>query len=393
MLNRNPAARDPRTPVRVLQFVDAFGIGGTERHVMNLGKALDPVRFQLHLACLRRWGPFMEEAEALGAPIAEYPLTRLYNPRALRQQWRFGRDLRRARVEIVHSYNFYTNVFAIPAARLAGVRGVVASIRDTGAYMTDPKRRLLRLVCRLADRVVVNAHAIRSWLLEQGYRRDRVRVIPNGIDTARFDGPHAGERVRHDLDIPADAPLVMVLTRLHERKGLEDLLEAAPRILRRFPAVHFLIVGGRIAVRDGAVVSDDAYRAALEERGRALGVGERLRFAGFRTDIPDILAASTVSVLPSLSEGLSNTVLESMAAGVPVVATAVGGIPEAIEPGVSGLLVPPRDPGALADAISSVLGDPERARVMGRSGRRRIEGHFSLGAMARRTEALYGELL
>src|SRR5207249_1790961 len=137
--------------IRLVTFVNGFAVGGTERHVDNLGRALDRSQFDIRLACFRRLGQFLEEAESLRLPIWEYPIDSLHNQRTLRQQWRFARDLRRHRIQIVHTYNFYPNVFAVPAARLARAPLVIASIRDTGVYQSPMQKRVQRLACRLAD--------------------------------------------------------------------------------------------------------------------------------------------------------------------------------------------------------------------------------------------------
>lgn len=382
-----------REPIKLLKFVDGFGVGGTERHVMAMGKGLDPSRFDLHLACFKRWGHFLPEIEAWGCPITEYGIHRLYAPATIRQQLRLARQVRRRGIDIVHAYNFYANVFAVPGARLAGAPVVLASIRDTGVYLTPAKKRVQRAVCRLADRVLVNAEAIRSWLVAEGYDPGKIVVIRNGIDLAPFAGRKNGGRARRELGLPADAPLVAVLSRLHELKGLEYFLEAAAEVGRRFPAARFLVVGDRMTVRNREVVSENAYRAGLEAHARRLGLEDRIVFTGFRLDVPDLLSEIAISVLPTLSEGLSNTILESMAAGVPVVATAVGGNPEAVEHGVTGLLVPPRDSRQLAGAIASLLENPDLARTLGEAARRRVAERFSLDVMVRRTESLYEQLL
>jgi L-malate glycosyltransferase len=383
----------PSDRTRLLKFVNAFGMGGTERHVVNLGRAIDPEKFDIHLACFKRWGHFLQEVETRHLPILEYPIDSLYNHRTLRHQVRFALDIRRRRIQIVHAYNFYPNVFAVPVARVAGTPVVLASIRDTGVYLTPRQKRVQRLACRMADRIVVNAEAVRRWLLEEGYPGEKIVVIRNGVDTSRFGGTRDGERLRRVLGLPPRVPLVAVLSRLHHMKGLDYFLEAAATVAGRHPNVRFLIVGDRFAMKDGVVVSDGAYRSDLEGRARRLGIGERVVFTGFRIDVPDLLAETAISVLPSLSEGLPNTVLESMAAGVPVVATRVGGIPEVIEDGTSGLLVPPRDTATLVRAIDTLLEDPDLARRIGEAGRRRVAERFSLEVMARDTERLYTDLL
>lgn len=383
----------PARPIRTLLFVNGFGMGGTERHVANLVGALDRSRFEVHLACFKRWGHLLGEVEARGLPISEYPIDSLHNHRTILQQWRFARDLIRHRIQVVHTHNFYANVFALPAARLAGVPVVLASIRDTGVYQTPMQKQVQKMACRLAHRVVVNAEAIRSWLVGDGYRRERIVVIRNGIDLSGFRGPRDPREVRRELDIPADAPLLVMVSRLHELKGLDDFLDAAAILLARHPDLHLLVVGERFKARSGEWVRDGAYRQVLERQAARLGIADRVRFTGFRLDIPALLAASTVSVLPSLSEGLSNTVLESMAAGIPVVTTRVGGTPEAITDGETGLLVDVRNPPALARAIGRVLDDPALARRLGENGRERVERQFSLATMARTTEDLYRTLM
>jgi L-malate glycosyltransferase len=378
-------------PVKVLQFVNLFAIGGTERQVVNLAHGLDRSRFDLHFACFKRWGDFLADIEATGEPLAEYRIDSLYGGKTLRQQFRFARELRQSRVDIVHTYGFYPNVFAIPAARLAGARAVVASIRDTGDHLTAAQRGVQRLTCRLADAILVNAEAVKERLVEEGYGRDRITLISNGIRLSLFRS-NRDDRRRRELGVPPEAPLVAVFSRLTPLKGIEYFLEAAVIVAARFPQARFAVIGEDQVIQDGAVVGS-TYSRGLAAYAASLGLGDRVTFTGFRLDVPELLAEVTVSVLPSLSEGLSNAVLESMAAGVPVVATAVGGNPEAVEDGVTGLLVPPRDVGSLARAISTLLEDRELAARLGRAGRQRVEERFSDERMVRDTENFYLSLL
>lgn len=379
--------------IKLLKFVTAFGIGGTEQHVVNLGRALDSSRFELHFACLRRWGPFLKEIEARQIPPTEYEINSLYSPQTFKQQLRFASYIKRNRMRIVHSYNFYPNVFAIPAARLAGVPVIVASIRDTGVYLTPMQRRVQKFICRLADCILVNAEAVRQWLMAEGYNPEKITVIRNGIDLSRFAKTDRNGRLRQELGLPPLAPVVAVISRLTRFKGFEYFLEAAAMVAAHFQEARFLIMGGHFIVQDGAVVEDIAYRRELQSYAARLGIDRRVIFTGYRLDVPEVLSEVAVSVLPSLSEGLSNAVLESMAAGVPVVATRVGGNPEAIEEGVTGLLVPPRDPAALARAICRLLQNPELALTLGQAGRQRVTERFSLEQMVRETEHLYLQLL
>lgn len=381
--------------IRLMKFLTIFGIGGTEKQVVNLTKRMDRSAFDLSFGCTNRWGALLDEVvQHQGIDVVEYPLSSLYNFNAFRQQFRFARVLRKSRTQIVHSYNFYANVFCIPAAKLAGVPCVVASIRDLGIYLSPAKLMLQRLVCRMADRVVVNAGAIRDWLVEQGYPAHKIVVIRNGVDTSRFGARDDGARLRQELGLPPKVPLVTMLARLSPTKGIDHFLEAAARLRGLHPDAYFLLVGECfMRSPEGEFVVDHRYRKLLQDKVESLGLADRVIFAGLRKDVPDVLAASAVSVLPSLSEGISNTLLESMAAGVPVVATRVGGTPEAVTDGEQGLLVPPGDSEALAAAISRVLSDPLLATRLGDNGRRRVAEEFSFEAVVRRTEALYRELL
>jgi len=380
-------------PIRLLQFLPVFKVGGTERHVTSLSLALDRSRFDLHFGCMRREGEFLADVQARRIPVTEYRIHRLYGAHTLREQVKFARYLRRNRIEIVHSYNFHANCFAVPAARLARTPVIVASIRDTGALLTPHQRRAHRVACRLANVVLVNADAVRLWLIGQGYDPARIVVIRNGIDLARFGRPRTGAGVRQELGVSADAPLIAMLARINRLKGVEYFLEAAASVAAGFPDARFLVVGDAETMKGDAIVQHSDYLRELEGHLCRLGLQGRVVFTGFRLDIPELLSEVTASVLPSLSEGLSNAVLESMAAAVPVVATQVGGLPEAIEDGVTGLLVPPRDSAALAKAIARILEDRELAARLGQAGHRRVAERFSLPNMVSETEQFYSTLL
>ena len=348
---------------------------------MNLALGFDASRFDLHLACLRNRGELLEELALLPVPRPVFDIGRLYGPRTLWQAIRLALYIRRNRIQIVHTYGFYPNVFAVPAARIAGASIVVASIRDRGDILTPVQRRMQKWVCRLADCVLVNAEAIRDTLIEQGYRPDNIVVIRNGIVLSRFGAREKGAALRRELGLPPSAPLVFVFSRLNPMKGVEYFLDAAALLAPGFPDVRFLIVG------------DGAGRKELEDRAGRLGLAERVIFTGFRNDVPDLIPEAAISVLPSLSEGLSNSLLESMASGVPVIAARVGGNPEIVEHDVSGLLVPARDSAALAGAIGSLLQDPQLASRMGEAGRRRVAELFSMERSLGEVERFYERLI
>lgn len=364
----------------VLQFVTVFGIGGTERQVLNLIQGLDTTRFDSEVACLKRWGGLLPEMEATGIPITEYKTTSLYNHVAIWNQMKFLKHLRKRNIEIVHTYGFYSNVFALPPARLAGTAAVLASIRDTGEHLTPMQRRTEKLFCRMADCIVTNAEAVRTRLTNEGYDPEKIVVIHNGIELTRYARKPAELGLHRELGVPSNTPLVAVFARLNELKGIEYFLRAAAGLIHRFKNVRFLIVG------------DGALRVELEKYAAQLGLTKHVVFLGFRLDVPKLLSEISVSVLPTLSEGLSNSLLEAMAASVPVVATSVGGNPEVVQGGVTGLLVPPRDAEALARAIGQFLEQPSLGRRFGLAGRERVSKRFALEQMTRATERLYEDL-
>jgi len=372
--------------IRILNVVPTFMCGGTENQFMTLGRSLDAGRFDLEFACLRRWGRFADELEARHVPIMECDLSTFRSVHALRQQARLARHIRSRRIDVVHTYSFYGNVFGVPAARMAGAPVVIASIRDRAPYLTRLQKRAQRFICRFADRILVNADAVKEWLVGDGYDRSKIVVIRNGVDLSRFDAVDRSTRRLAEFGLPAHIPIVAVVSRLIRFKGLEQFLEAAVIVGRRFPDARFLIVGDTNP-------DDRPYGAVLTGLADRLGVRDRVVFAGLRSDVPALLAEATVAVMPSLNEALSNVLLESMAAGAPVVATRVGGTPEAVEDGVNGLLVPPGDAVPLANAICDLLADPALAQRIGRAARQSIRERFSIDRMVSATERLYLSLL
>jgi glycosyltransferase involved in cell wall biosynthesis len=373
-------------PTKILKFLTMFAIGGTERQFVYLAKGLDKSRFDIRVGCFSKKGEFLKDIEAMNLPVVEYPINSLYSPRMLQRQWRFARDLRRQNIRLVHAYGFYPNVFSVPAARFAGCI-TIASVRDTGVFTSQIKLKTLsqRTACHLADRVVANSSAVRNWLVGLGMDQNHIDVIPNGI---AVNGRLARSRdfgIRHELGIDPKVPVIAVISRLNPGKGIEYLLKAAVIVREQFPEARFLIVGGSYF--------DPAYKPALELLARQLKVADRVLFTGERNDIQQLLQEVNISVLPSLSEGLSNSLLESMAAGLPVIATNVGGNPEIVQDGKTGFLVPARDEKALSDAILRMLKAPELAERFGHAGYERVGTHFSLAAAVRKTEELYTMLL
>ena len=372
--------------VRLMNVVPTLLCGGTENHFMTLSRALDAQRFAVQFACLRRWGPFVTELRERHVPLTEYRVDTFRSMNAVLQQAKLARDVRRHGIDIVHTYSFYGNVFAIPPGRLSAPV-VVASIRDRGPYLTAMQRRVQRHVCRFADCVLVNAEAVKRWLIADGYDARKIVVIPNGVDLARFNAAGDRAELRRAFGAPANTKLVAVVSRLTALKGIEDFIDAAAIVARQRHDVRFLIVG------EPSPINNRAYVDGLEARTAELGISDRVIFTGLRSDVPAVLSAVDVSVMPSLNEALSNVLLESMAAGTAVVATDVGGTAEALVNGVNGMLIPPANPRVMADAILRLVDNPSVARELGANAQRTIRNSYSLDRMVASTEALYDDLL
>jgi glycosyltransferase involved in cell wall biosynthesis len=373
-------------PIRLLKIVPTLLCGGTENQAITLARSLHRQGFSLEVACLRRLGPFVEHPTERGIPLAEYPIAGFRSFSALQQTARFVRHIVKRRIDVVHAYSFYGNVFGVLPAKLAGIPVVIASVRDRGAYLTPMQKHVQRFVCRFADCVLVNAEAVKDWLVGEGYERRKIVVVPNGVELDRFDDLPDSRRIRREMGVAPDAPLVMVVSRLTRQKGLEQFLEAVEHLAPRFPDARFVVVGyANPAERD--------YENTLKTLTNRPGMTGRVIFTGLRHDVPALLSAATVAVMPSLNEALSNVLLESMAAGAPIVATRVGGTPEAIVDGVNGLLVEPGDAAALANSIARLLEDGVLGARLGRAARRTIDEAYSVDKMVRATERVYLDLL
>lgn len=390
-VTRPPAAAGKQPsgrPIRVLYFVSSFLIGGTERQATISAHELQGPRFDVRMACFDRRGPLYETVEHL--PCEHFELASFYSPRLAAEMARFALWLRRNPVDVVHATGLYPNVFAIPAARAAGVPAIIGAVRDLGDMWGARHRRLQKLACRCAHRVIANSEAVRRRLLDEGYPPGKLSVIYNGVSCGEAARPDARAYLRAELGIPSDAPVIGVIARLTPVKGIEYLLDAAARLGNRFPTARYVIIGD---TQFGESGPGPGYRERLGRQAGELGIANRVIFTGFRTDVAQLMAGMDLSVLPSLSEGLSNVLLESMSIGLPVVATRVGGNIEIVEDGVTGFLVPRRDPEALAETIGRLLEHPLEARRMGSAGRRRVRERFSVESMVADTAGLYESLV
>lgn len=368
-------------------MIDFLGAqAGAERLALQIALRLDPERFSSTL-CASRWPPppgtedeahrAREELDAAGVGFLALGRRR----KADVWVWaRLARHLRRERVDVLHSHKFGSNVWGTLIARLAGVPVVLAH-EHTWSYEGQPLRRLLdrELVARLADRFIAVSREDRRRMTEvERIDPGRTLFLPNGVTPSP---PPSGRDVRAELGIAASAPVIGSVGVFRAQKALDVLVRASAELLPRWPELRVLLVG------------DGAERARVEALADELRVAEAISFLGYRSDVPDVLRALDVAVCSSDFEGSPLAVMEYMDAALPVVATDVGGVPDLIESGTHGLLVPRRDHVALANALEQLLRDPERRRAMGERARARRRSEFDIDVLVRRLEQLYVELL
>jgi glycosyltransferase involved in cell wall biosynthesis len=365
------------TPIRVLFVIDELDVGGTEQQILELVTRLDR-RVFLPMVCCFRPGRIAREIEAAGVAVFTLRKRAKVDPGLVA---RLVRLIRRERIDLVQTYLFTANTWGRLAAILAGARVIVSSERNVDMWEERYKQRLGTWLDRWTSRTIANSQAVAEYLVKKGLPREKIRVIYNGVDGARFDAPVSPDATKAALGIPSDHVVVGLLARLEPQKDPRAFLEAAAIIAPAAPAVSFLVIGG------GSLLAE------LKRAADALGIGPRVVFTGPTREVPALLAACDVSVMSSVKEGMSNTVMESMAAGKPMVATRVGGNAELIEEGETGLLVPPRDPAALARAIQRIVEDPALARAMGRQARERIAERCSVAVMVASTARLYEEAM
>jgi glycosyltransferase involved in cell wall biosynthesis len=372
---------------KVLQLFDSFNQGGTEWQTVQLTRLLHQSgKHKIFLASLSNEGPLRGEVERLGFhDIPSFPLQNFYNLNALKQLSRLASLLRENKIELVHAHDFYTNIFGMAAAKLAGVRARVASRRETEGIRSPAKRWLEWRAFNLANVVVANAEAIRAQLIAEGLPPAKVVTIHNGLNVARVT-PHSDaqrDELLKSFELPNSRRFVTIVANMrHIMKDQATFLRAAKLTRAEVPDSSFILAG------------EGEQMPALRQLAAELGLGDRAFFIGRCNRIADLLAISDVCVLSSRGvEGFSNSILEYMAAGRPVVATDVGGAREAVVDGETGYVVEPEDFETMATHLIALLNEPERAWSMGAHGKKRVLEQFSCEAQLQRVEDLYEKLL
>jgi len=358
--------------------------GGAEKQLYLLASSLDSELFKPIVMQLSPEDSLPIKHGQIGAgEVCHLPTPRFYNLHGFRQLGRLCSVARENKVDIIHTFFEKSEVMGWFTCRRAGVSTWVTSRRDLGFNRKAIYDKVFRMSSKNCKKCVANCLAVKEEVLRREMvKEDKVDVIYNGLDLSPYQLPADDGILRNELGIKQDSSLVgMVANFNFEIKGHQYFLEAAKNISGRFPQVVFLLVG------------DGPLRHKYQILANKLGLREKVYFLGKRDDVATIVRSLDVSVLSSTSEGLSNVILESMAAGKPVVATSVGGSPEVVTDGTTGYLVPPADPMAMAKAVVNLLEDPGKAMAMGLAGRKIVEEKFTVEAMVRSYERLYFSLL
>ena len=372
-------------PIDILYIIPRPEIGGAERQLLMLMQGLDRDLYRPHVVCLDGGGSLLDDYRGAAETCV------VLNRRGM--DMGTLRDLiahiKRINPAIVHTWLYIANLYGGVAARLARVPYVIASQRGLGI---DPQHGWLktrqikcfnRLIARLSDRLIANARAVADPMYRVGFCPERTRIIYNGLDLDIRIAPEQQDPLRTELRIRPDDILLCAIARIDPKKDLATMLRAFALVAAKHPTARLLIVGGGFP----------HYQRELDALADELHIRQAVDFLGFRTDPQAILSLCRISLLSSLTEGLPNAILESMALGKPVVATSVGGVPELIDHGVQGLLSPVGDHRQFARHICDLIDQPDRACAMGLAGQKKTRQHFSRQAMVQNTEAVYAELL
>ncbi|MFN8490925.1 MAG: glycosyltransferase [Caldilineaceae bacterium] len=380
MVSQSRQPKEQPAPIKVIHLITELSIGGAQMVLLRLLANLDRTRYQVMVACLyNRDGAVAQQIRALGIPVIDLGMTRKWRVDAFLRLWRL---LRQTRPAVLHTWMFHCNIPGRILGRLAGVP-VIISAEHTMGQESGMRVRLNRLTGGLADRVLCVSPQVADYARTAIHLpSSKVVVVPNGIDLKLFANLPSQAQARAKFHLPPQAFIIGAIGRPRAVKGYRFLIEAMAQLTKQAPGqFHLLFVG------------NGPERPALLELAQQLQLTESITFLDDQNDIPGLLPALDVLASASLWEGMPMVILEAMAAGLPVVATNVGGTPDVVVAGETGLLVPPADPAALAAALERVAADGAGRQRMGTAGRQRVEQHFSVTRNVELTQALYEQLL
>ena len=362
----------------VLLMARELDLGGSERQMTEIAKTLDRSRFEPHVGCLRPEGLRGRELKAAGVPIAHFPVHSYASLSAVSGAWQLARYIQRHNIRLVHTYDYPLTVFAIPVGRFFTSAIVVSSTRAHRELIPPRYHKLVRMTDRTVDAIVVNCEFLRRHLVDdEKVSPGRIELCYNGIDLEQFQRLD----IPRPTALPSDAIVIGVVCALRPEKGLSTLVKAFARIRNLGPRVKLAIVGS------------GPMRDLLEAEVHALGISEDCVFEPATKAVANWLSAIDIFVLPSLSEALSNSLMEAMACGCCSAASNVGGNPELLRPGETGLLFEPLDVAGLSDVLRTLVTDEALRRRLAAAGQRMVRERFSVQVSAQRIGEIFSKLI
>lgn len=370
--------------IKILYVIDKLNIGGAQRHILQLLKRIDRDRFTPYLCCFLYGGDLAEEAKLTGTKLLELNIKRIYDFSGIVGLFKLSRFIKVEHIDIVHTFLFSANILGNLSAKLAGAPLIISGRRDTGIHREGKWRHRLayRFAHSLADRVFAVSDTVRNVVHKfEGVGLDKILTIYNGIELDKTGENNKFADIRKELTINDSEQVVGIIAGLNWFKGHADFIEVSRLILLEKPQTKFLIIG------------DGQLRESLKSMVRQKRLVDKIIFLGKRKDVTALLGIMDVSVNASYSEGMSNTILESMAAGVPIVATDVDGNKEVVIDGETGFLVTRGNVEGMKEKIIYLLNNQQIAQAMGQKARWLVQEKFSLSQMIERLENNYINLL
>lgn len=374
---------DSRT--HILYIIDALCVmGGTERVLLNMIRLLPKDRFRCSLLTFKIDERAVNAAD-IDCPFHVLPLKKTYDWNAVKTAYRMSDLIRKQQVGIVHTFFETSDLWAGPIARLSGCPVLISSRRDLGISRSLKHSLGYKALRNLYDAVLAVSPQVRDFCIEKdGVRPAKIRTLFNGVDLEAAVPVECRDAARRQLGIPKSSPVIITVANIRRIKGLDVLVEAAHQVCQQYPEALFLIAGKEL---------EEEYFQRLQDRIDSLGLEMNFRFLGARADVFALLGIGDVFCLPSRSEGFSNALIEAMAAGLPSVATDVGGSREALEDRKTGFIVDSEDSQALAKRLISLLDDPALAASMGQRAQAIARGKFTVQRMMGDLVEVYEGLL
>lgn len=366
----------------ILLLIDTLEtIGGTERQFFELIKRLDQNKYASLIFSLGEVGPFSCEIEKYGIPVTCLSINKVFGPRGIRALKRMRKVIEQENVRLVHAFHFGSQLLGFALAKMTH-KPLIYSIRDCGFWQTRKHRIISKYINNRADKIIAVSKAVEQFIKKQDrVAPQKITVIYNGVELDKFVSNTKKEQYIQKLQLSCSVPVVAYIGWLRPEKGVEYFIEAAQKVIKLGHQAQFLIIG------------NGPLRDSLESKVKLLKLQNNVRFLGDRIDIPELLSVIDISVLPSLTEGFSNTLIEGMAAGKAIIATAVGGNHEAVLDGQTGVLVPPGDSDSLASATIGLLKDEGWRKTLGEEALKMARQMFDIRQVVLQHQSVYDSLL